>query len=236
MRFVPPLESATLIRRYKRFLADVERDGEPPFTVHCPNTGAMLGCAEPGSRVWLHKAANPKRKYPYTWELVEVADDTVVGVNTGRANGLVREALEAGVIESLRHYTEIRAEVRFGLERSRVDFVLEADNVLPCYLEVKNVTATAAEGVALFPDAVSERGTKHLRELMALAQAGSARAVMVYCVQRRDVTEVRPADEIDPMYGRTLRAALAAGVEAYALRGSPSAEHISLDTLLPVVV
>lgn len=218
MRFDPPLTEARLLRRYKRFLADVQfRDGRR-LTVHCPNTGSILGCAEPGMRVWLSQALNPGRKYAWTWEQVEALPGVTVGIHTGRSNALVREALSAGLIPELGGYAGLRGEVMAG-EGFRVDFLLTGDGRADCYLEVKNVTAAVQDRVALFPDAVSERASRHLRELMAHVRAGD-RAVLCFCIQRDDVTEVRPADRIDPVYGRTLREAVAAGVEvtAYAAR------------------
>lgn len=228
------LVPATLRRRYKRFLADVTLADGTETTVHCPNTGAMLGCSEPGSRVWLHRASNPKRRYPFTWEQVEVKPGIVVGVNTGRANALVREALIDGRIDQLDASGGVRSEVRFGAENSRVDLLLEPVDGLPAYVEVKNVTAVADDGVAFFPDAVSTRGAKHLRELARVALSGSARGVLVYCVQRCDVTAVRPAEHIDPGYARAFDEALADGLEVYALRGRPTAKGIALATEVPV--
>ena len=222
MQFEPRLQEARLLRRYKRFLADVEFPDGQRLTVHCPNTGSMLGCAEPGMRVWLSRAANPDRKYAWTWEQVEALPGVAVGIHTGRSNALVREAIGAGVIRELAGYPELRDEVVAG-EGFRVDFLLGGQHGRPeCYLEVKNVTAAVTEGMALFPDAVSERASRHLRELMAKVRGG-ARAMLCFCVQRDDVAEVRPADAIDPEYGRTLREALAAGVEAcaYVARVSP---------------
>lgn len=233
MRFEPTLTPAILIRRYKRFLADVLIEGAT-HTVHCPNTGAMLGCADPGSEVWLAPSTNPARRTAYTWELVRVASGVVVGVNTGRANALVREAIEMGQLPNVDGSGLIRSEVRFGEENSRVDLVVIPPAGQSCFVEVKNVTAVVDDGVALFPDAVSARGTKHLRELSRIARAGESRAIMVYCVQRTDIHEVRPADSIDPAYGAALREALASGVEAYALRGEPSAAACTLDTIIPV--
>lgn len=232
MKWPAPLAQGRLIRRYQRFLADVDLEGTP-VTAHCPNTGSMLGCAEPGSRVWLSRAANPSRKLPWTWEMVE-AGGTLVGINTGRANALVREALESGMVPQLAGYGALRQEVRYGRESSRADFLLSGGPRKPCYVEVKNVTAAVQSGVALFPDAVSERGTRHLRELMAMVRAGH-RAALVFCVQRSDVEEVRPADEIDPEYGRTLRKALKAGVETMALRARVNVSDIRLDMPIPVV-
>lgn len=235
MRFEPPLQPARLIRRYKRFLADVELPDGNRTTVHCPNTGAMLGCAEPGMTVYLSRAANPDRKYPLTWELVEALPRIWVGIHTGRTNALVREALLDGTLQELAGYRQIHGEVKLH-KGFRVDFLLQDHGGRPdCSLEVKNVTAAVTDGVALFPDAVSERASRHLRELMALAAAGQ-RAALCFCVQRDDVNEVRPADEIDAVYGATLREALAAGVEvlAYAARVSPA--EARLYRRVPVVV
>lgn len=222
MRFEPALEEARLERRYKRFLADVVLSDGRHLTVHCPNTGGMLGCAEPGMRVWLSRAANPARKYAWTWELVEALPGVLVGIHTGRTNALVREGIQAGVVTELRGYSALKGEVMAG-EGFRVDFLLQGHADQPdCYLEVKNVTAAVQDGIALFPDAVSERASRHLRELMAKVRAGQ-RAMLCFCVQRDDVREVRPADAIDPIYGRMLREAAANGVQilAYAARMSP---------------
>ena len=234
VRFPVPLLGARLVKRYKRFLADVTLDDGTALTAHCPNTGSMLGCHTPGSRVWLSRSDNPKRKYAHTWELVELDGGALVGINTGRSNALVREAIESGVIGELAGYDEIRPEVRYGNENSRVDFLLTGDHGA-CYLEVKNVTAAVDEGIALFPDAVSVRGTRHLRELIATLGDGGQRAVLCFCVQRPDVREVRPADDIDPDYGRTLREALGAGVEVIAYRAKLSPEAVALAERIPVV-
>lgn len=233
MRFERPLVEGRLLRRYQRFLADVDLGGET-VTAHCPNTGSMMGCATPGNRVWLAPAANPARKLAWTWELVEVDGGTLVGLHTGRTNALVREAVEAGTIGELAGYHRIRSEVAYGTERSRIDLLLEKDCGARCYVEVKNVTAAVDGGVALFPDAVTARGAKHLREMMEMVARGH-RAVLLFCVQRRDADEVRPADAIDPEYGRTLRRALAAGVEALAWRAEVTPEAIVLRHRLPVV-
>lgn len=231
MIFSRPLTEGRLLRRYRRFLADVET-GTGIVTAHCPNTGALLGCVAPGSRVWLSRSDAATRKYPHTWEMVEVNGGTLVGINTGLANRLARELVESGRV--LGDYARLKAEARYGSENSRIDFLLEDDARPPCYLEVKNVTAAVDDGVALFPDAVSTRGAKHLREMMRAVEAGS-RAVLLFCVQRSDVTEVRPADGIDPEYGRILRAAIAAGVEALAYRAEVSPTGIALREPVPVV-
>lgn len=236
MEFSSPLLPGRLVKRYQRFLADVLLESGVQVTAHCPNTGSMLGCKAPESRVWLSPASDPKRKLPYTWEIVEAGPGVLVGIHTGRSNGLVREAIGSGTIRELAGYGRIRQEVRYGRENSRIDLLLEdpAGRRPDCYVEVKNVTAAAEEGVALFPDAVSERGSKHLRELMAVVAAGQ-RAVMCYCVQRADVTEVRPADAIDPIYGQTLREALKAGVETIAYGAEVSPAGIRLLNPLPIV-
>jgi sugar fermentation stimulation protein A len=238
MKFANPLLSGRLLRRYKRFLADVELAGGDVITAACPNTGSMLGCCEPGSRVWLSQSDSPTRKYRHTWELVEVkragrGRPVVVGINTGLPNRLVAEAVASSVVPELAGYATIRREVAFGEERSRVDLLLTSPDRDDCYVEVKNVTAAVTGGVALFPDAVSERGARHLRELMRLKKRG-LRAVQFYCVQRADVEEVRPADAIDPAYGRTLREALAAGVEVVAWRAKVTPRAIVLDRRIPV--
>lgn len=233
MEFGQELIEGRLLRRYKRFLADVELPGGEVITAHTPNTGSMRGCAEPGSRVWLSRAANPRRKYPYSWGLVEVAPGTLVGIDTGLPGRLVREAIDTGVVEALQGYHTVRPEVHYGREGSRIDLLLEGGG-RPCYLEIKNVTLVEGE-TALFPDAVTARGTRHLRELMGVAGAGQ-RAVIFFCIQRDDVQELRPADAIDPEYGRTLRAALAAGVEALAYAARVSTRGVTLYRPVPVVV
>jgi sugar fermentation stimulation protein A len=232
LRYPRPLVEGRLIRRYKRFLADIQLP-EGVITAACPNTGSLMGCCDAGSRVWLSESDNPARKYRHTWELVEVGG-TMVGINTGLPNALVAEAIAAGVIAELAGYEAVRREVPFGEERSRVDLVLDSPGRPPCYVEVKNVTAAANRGVALFPDCVSDRGARHLRELARLAQQG-LRPVQLYCVQRGDVREVRPADAIDPVYGRTLREAMAAGVEVLAYRAEVTASEIRLAERIAVV-
>ena len=232
MLYKRQLVEGRLIRRYKRFLADVQlADGV--ITAACPNTGSLMGCCEAGSRVWLSESDSATRKYRHTWELVEVGE-VMVGINTGLPNALVGEAIGDGTIAELGGYATMRREVAFGAERSRVDWLLESPDRAPCYVEVKNVTAAASRGVALFPDCVSERGSKHLRELMRLKKQG-LRPVQLYCVQRGDVREVRPADGIDHEYGRTLREAIAAGVEVLAYRARVTPSEVRLAERIPVV-
>lgn len=232
MKYSQPLIAATLLRRYQRFLADCELKDGSRLTAACPNTGSLLGCCVPGQRVWLSENDSPTRKYRHTWEMVEVGK-VKVGINTGLPNRLVREAIENGVLTELGGYQGLRSEVPFGIERSRIDLLLQGEDRPDCYVEVKNVTAAVEKRVALFPDAVSARGAKHLRELMRLKAEG-LRAVLVYCVQRGDVDEVRPADSIDPLYGRTLREALAAGVEVLAYRARVSTREVRLEQAIEV--
>jgi len=231
MQFDPPLTEATLLRRYKRFLADVRDARGREFTAHCPNTGSMMGCMEPGSRVWLSHSADPKRKYAHTWQLVE-ADDTLVGINTGLANRLVEEAIHSGLIAELQGWPVLRREVRYGEQRSRIDLLLEAGE-RRCYVEVKNVTAAVSDGVAIFPDAVSARGSKHLEELMLMVREGHE-AALVFCVQRGDAKSVRPADAIDPLYGARLREAAEAGVRIMAYGAQVEPAGVSLGRALNV--
>lgn len=229
---LPDLHAGRLLARLNRFVVEVDLDDGRRVLAHCPNTGSMLGCRDPGSRVWLSPATNPERKLQWTWELVESAG-ALVGIHTGRSNSLVREAIVAGRVPQLAGYERIRPEVRYGTN-SRIDLLLEGSDRPCCWVEVKNVTAAVDNGTAYFPDAVTTRGTKHLREMQERTKAGD-RAAIVFCVQRRDVREVRPADHIDPIYGSALREALAAGVEAIALGAEVTPQRIELLRQLPVV-
>jgi sugar fermentation stimulation protein A len=231
MKLPHPLAPGRLLRRYKRFLADVEMSDGSVVTAHCPNSGSMLGCAAPGSPVLLSKSDNPSRKLPYTWELVHV-DNCWVGINTGLPNRLVREGIEQGIVTELQGYGRLRQEVCYGGERSRIDLLLEEPGL--CYVEVKNVTLVEG-GVARFPDAVTTRGQKHLRELMAMVKSG-ARAVNFFVVQHAGARAVAPADLIDPAYGRLLRQAALAGVELLAYQASVTPTDIALCRVLPIVL
>lgn len=228
---LPPLVAGTLVKRYKRFLADVTLEDGSLVTVHCPNSGSMMGCATPGSRVLLSSSSNSTRKYPFGWELVQV-DGFWVGINTGLPNRLTREAIEDGTVVELQGYATIRPEVPYG-ERSRIDLLLEGLTGR-CFVEVKNVTLEES-GRALFPDAVTTRGQKHLRELMRVVREGD-RGVIFFTVQRGDANSVSPADMIDPEYGRLLRLAMDNGVEALAYRALVTPEEIKLTERLPVLV
>ena len=233
MRFDPPLEEGRLVRRYKRFLADIETASGEALTIHCPNTGSMLNCMSEGCRVWFSRSSDPKRKLPGTWELGETPHGRLACLNTGRANALVEEALRAGIVTELAGFTGLRREVAYGSEGSRADFRLDyATGAV--MLEVKSVTLGFADSsVAAFPDAVTARGAKHLRELAALAREG-IRAVQLYCVNLSGVEAVRPADEIDPAYGKALREAAQAGVEVLAYGAEVTTEGLHLARRLPV--
>lgn len=233
MIFSEPLLSGVLLRRYQRFLSDVRLDSGETVTAHCPNTGSMLGVNVAGSRVWLSRALNPKRRLGWTWELVQVAGGGLVGIHTGRANSLVREALEAGLIPELAGFAGIKPEARLS-PRSRTDLLLDFAGQ-PCFVEVKNLTAAVREEEGFFPDAVSERAHKHLEELAQKVEQG-ARAAVVFCVQREDVARVRPADHIDPVFGRILRKSARTGVELYALGARLTPGAITLERRLPVLL
>ena len=232
MRFPAPLVRATLIRRYKRFLADVIMEGGEEVTVHVANSGAMLGTASPGMEVWLSPAANPARKLKWSWELVRV-DGHLVGVNTAHPNAIVAEAVAAGDIGELTGYATIRREVPYG-KTSRIDLLLEAPGRPTCWVEVKNVHLKRGNR-AEFPDAVTVRGTKQLAELRDVVAAGG-RAVMVYLVQREDCTAFRPAADIDPVYAAALTQAMGDGVEAICYMCRMSLDGIEVGAALPMDV
>jgi sugar fermentation stimulation protein A len=236
MRFAAPLIPATLIRRYKRFLADVVLPDGSETTVHVANPGSMLGIAAPGSRIMLSRSENLKRKLPLSWELVEVdfgRGAEWVGVNTGHPNRLVEEAIKSGRVPELAGYPRLRREVKYG-KASRVDFLLEADDRPPCFVEVKNVHMMRKPGLAEFPDCVTARGTRHLGDLAAENERG-ARAVMVYLVHIGSAERVAFARDIDPAYGAAFDRARAGGVEAVALACSVSPEGIEAERAIPVL-
>jgi len=234
MRFDPPLEEGRLLRRYKRFLADIETAGGEQLTIHCPNTGSMLNCMSEGCRVWFSRSQDPKRKLPGTWELGKTPHGRLACINTVRANALVEEALRGGVITELAGFTGLRREVRFGEENSRADFCLQFTTG-PAWIEVKSVTLGFADSaVAAFPDARTERGSRHLRELAAQARAG-VRAVQLYCVNLNGIEAVRAAQEIDPAYAAGLREAREAGVEVLAYGAEITPEAIRLVRRLEVL-
>ncbi len=206
---MPPLIRGELIKRYKRFLADVKLDTGEVITVHCPNSGSMKGCAIEGAPVWLSTSDNPKRKYPHTWELIQ-APTTLIGINTLVPNRLVKLAVENNLIEELSGYESVRAEVKTS-EHTRLDLLLQSGEDEKCYVEIKNCTLVE-DSVAMFPDAVTTRGQKHLQELEDLVASGY-RGVIFYLIQRTDAKKFKPADAIDPVYGEKLRRAVKNGVE-----------------------
>ncbi|MBM3508849.1 MAG: DNA/RNA nuclease SfsA [Alphaproteobacteria bacterium] len=229
MRYASPLVRGRLVRRYKRFLADVELDGGQTVTAHCANPGSMLGVASPGAEVWLSRAANPKRKLALTWELVRIGS-SLVGINAMHANSIVAEAIAAGTLPALTGYARARREVRYG-KSSRIDLLLEDDARPPCFIEIKNVHLARQPPLAEFPDAVTARGAKHLAELARVVGDG-ARAVMVYLVQREDCDRFAPAADIDPAYAAAFARARTHGVEVlvYGCRVTP--EEIRVDRRL----
>jgi sugar fermentation stimulation protein A len=236
MRFATPLIPATLVRRYKRFLADVILPSGEEITAHVANPGAMTGLATPGTQVWLSKSDDPKRKLPYAWELAEVdfgGGSEFVGVNTAYPNRLVHEALIADRIPECAGYPSLRREVRYG-ENSRVDFLLEGVDRPVCYLEVKNVHLMRAPSLAEFPNSVTARGARHMQELAAMAGAG-ARAAVLFLIQIGSATRFAPAADIDPAYAASLEAARARGVEALAYTCAVTTEGIVVDRRVPIV-
>jgi len=230
MRFAAPLARGKLIRRYKRFFADVELDTGEVVTAHVANTGGMIGTSDPGIEVWLSPAANPERKLRWSWEMCRI-DGFLVGVNTAHPNLIVAEAVRDGLIPELAGYSTIRREVKYG-RNSRIDLLLEGPGLTTCHVEVKNVHLKRGD-FAEFPDAVTTRGAKHLVELRDVVAAGG-RAVMLYLVQREDCRGFRPAADIDPAYARGLGEAMRDGVEAICYMCRLSCDDIVMGGPLPV--
>jgi sugar fermentation stimulation protein A len=230
MLFPAPLVRGTLVRRYKRFLADVELECGTVVTAHVANSGSMLGTSAPGLEVWLSPAANPARKLPWTWELARI-DGHLVGVNTAWPNAVAAEAITAGAIPELTGYDTLRREVRYG-RNSRIDLLLEAEGRPTCWVEVKSAVLKRGDH-AEFPDAVTARGTKHLGELQGVVAAGG-RAVMLFLVQRGDCRAFRPAADIDPVYASALAAATRDGVEAICYTCRLSLDGIAVGGTLPM--
>ena len=214
MRWSSSLQSALLIKRYKRFLSDIELPNGEVVVAHCPNTGSMKRCQQDDARVWLSKSGNPKRKLAYTWELVEVDEKYLACINTGYPNKLVGEAIANGVVKELSGYCEQKAEVKYG-EKSRIDWLLTSSDGRKCYVEVKNVTLLEEDGLGYFPDAVTERGRKHLYELANMVEEGH-RAVMFFCVSHTGIDSVTPAAHIDKKYAQAFIEVVAKGVEVIA--------------------
>ncbi|HBH16478.1 MAG TPA: DNA/RNA nuclease SfsA [Leclercia adecarboxylata] len=234
MQFTPALQPATLVQRYKRFLADVVTPESVALTLHCPNTGAMTGCATPGDTVWYSTSLNIKRKYPHTWEITQTAGGEYICVNTLRANQLVKEAISLDLIPELRGYNSLKTEVKYGAENSRIDFLLQAEDQPECYIEVKSVTLADRDN-GYFPDAVTLRGQKHLRELISVAAEGK-RAVLFFAVLHSAIGKFSPARHIDPKYAQLLNEAQKQGVEVLAYKAELSADNITLRSALPVTL
>ena len=234
MRFQTPLVPARLIRRYKRFLADVtlESDGSE-VVAHCPNPGSMMGLAEEGMRVWLEPNDDPKKKLKFGWRLVELADGHLSGIDTGVPNKVVKEALLAGAIPALAAYETVRPEVKYSLN-SRIDFLLTRQGLPDVYVEVKNVHLMRASGLAEFPDCVTERGAKHLRDLSSMVSEGH-RAIMLYLVQRTDCQRFALARDLDPDYGDAFDKAREAGVEVMCFGTQITREGVTLASPLDVI-
>lgn len=236
MQFPEPLIRGTLIKRYKRFLSDHRLEDGSTVTAHCANPGAMLGLTEPGVETWLSPARNPKRKLRHTWELIRVAagESGLVGINTALPNSIVAEAIAAGRVSELGGYASIRREVKYG-KNSRIDILLERDGAPPCYVEVKNVHLRRQANLAEFPDSITARGTKHLRELAAVAEAGG-RAVMFYLAQRADCESFALAGDIDPDYAAAFEAARKSGVEAVCYDCHLDQREIQAARRLPILM
>ena len=232
MRFSTPLVPGRLIRRYKRFLADVELESGGAVTAHCPNPGSMMGLSDPGLRVWLEPNDDPKKKLKYGWRLAELGGDHWAGIDTGVPNRVVGEALAEGAVAELAAYREVRPEVRYGIN-SRVDFLLTGPGLPDAYLEVKNVHLRREGDWAEFPDCVTARGARHLAELSDMVAQGH-RAVMLYLVQRTDCTRFRLARDLDPAYSQAFDVAMAAGVEAICHGTRIGREGVWLNQALPV--
>ena len=233
MKLPAPLFKGTLLKRYKRFMADVQLDGGETVTAHCANPGSMMGLVEPGTTVWLSKSDNPKRKLKFSWEILELevgGKPATVGINTNHPNPIVSEAIEQGRIPELGGYDSLRREVKYG-RNSRIDILLESDGKPPCYVEVKNVHLLRQPRLAEFPDSVTARGAKHLDELADMVDTG-ARAVMVYLVQRDDADKLSLARDMDPYYAERFDAAIARGVEALCYDCTLTSEEITVNRRL----
>ena len=232
MKLSPSLLLGKFHKRYKRFFGDVINVDGQLLTIHCPNTGSMKNCLVENSDCWYSLSDNPKRKLPGTLELVTNSYGNLAGINTNRANHLVKEAIEANLIAEFAGYERLRTEVKYGIENSRIDLLLEDPIKGQCYVEVKSVTLEDSAGLVRFPDAVTSRGTKHLRELISMVQQGH-RAVLFFCVQVNQAKRMEVADKIDPLYAQTLIEALDAGVEVIAWRARLSNTEIALECAIP---
>lgn len=232
MKLNVPLIPATLLRRYKRFLADVRLHSGEEITATCPNTGTMLGLCDPGTNVWLSRSDNPARKYAHTWHLAEKPGIGLVGIDTSLPNRIAEDAISAGLLPGLSGYTALRREVKYG-SNSRIDLLLEGGDGPPCYVEAKNVTLIRQPGLAEFPDCATARGTKHLAELAEMVRAGH-RAVMLYVIQCASPERFSLTPDLDPVYFEAFREARKAGVEAMAFTCHVKLDSISFQAQVPV--
>ena len=230
MHFSTALHKGKLLKRYKRFLADVQLEDGTIVTAHCPNTGSMESCFYEGAFVWLSRNDSPSRKLAWTWEFTETSAG-LIGINTARPNQVIATSIAENKIKPLSGYQSVRREVKYG-KNSRIDILLESDTQKLCYVEIKNTTLRRGDAI-LFPDAVTERGRKHLEELSDMVRAGH-RAVMIFFVNRPDGEFFAPADEIDPKYGASLREAAKRGVEIFAIRAMSTLDHITTGEMIPL--
>ncbi|MDX2319054.1 MAG: DNA/RNA nuclease SfsA [Moritella sp.] len=226
MQYPSPLQPATLIKRYKRFLADVILENGEEVTIHCANTGAMTGCGDTGDIIWYSTSDNPKRKYSRSWELTEKANGDMICINTIKANQLAKEAIELAVIPQLSGYETLTTEVKYGDENSRIDILLDDSQQGKCYIEVKSASLLE-DGCGYFPDTVSVRGQKHLRELMAVKKNGH-RAVLLFVVQHTAIKTLKPAKHLDKDYSDLVKQAINQGVEVFAYASAIETDRISL--------
>ena len=232
MKFTPKLEKATLIKRYKRFLVDLETPNQK-FTVHCANTGKMTGCADPGFNAYYSTSDNPKRKYPHSLELTENSVGDFICVNTAVANKLAIEGIMQNMISELQGYAHLQPEVKYGQENSRIDILLKDEHKPLCYVEIKSVTLLE-NGQGYFPDTQTVRGQKHLRELIDIVQQGH-RAVLLFVVMHTGIESVKAAAHLDPKYAKLLNDAQTAGVEVIAYNCEISPQKIILKHKIPVL-
>lgn len=232
MKLNAPLMSATLLRRYKRFLADVRLETGEELTATCPNTGTMLGLCDPGLTIWLSRSDNPARKYAHTWHLTDKPGIGLVGIDTSLPNRIAEEAIASGALPDLAGYATLRREVKYGTN-SRIDLLLEGNGRPACYVEVKNVTLIRQPGLAEFPDCATARGTKHLQEMAEMVRQGH-RAVMLYVIQCENPARFALTPDLDPVYFKAFRAARKAGVEALAFTCHVNLDSISLKAQVPV--
>jgi sugar fermentation stimulation protein A len=232
--FSKTLETGRFLRRYKRFLCDIEISSGEMLTMHCPNTGSMKNCCYENAKVWFSRSDNLKRKYPHTWEMIEDPKGNKIGINTHLANDIVVEALEKGKINSLKGFKRLKKEVPYGEEKSRVDILLEFENKKQHFIEVKSVTLLEEDGWGYFPDAVSTRGQKHLRELMLMCEQGHS-ATLFFCIQHQGISKLKAARHIDSDYAELLKHAREAGVLVLAYKCHLDAKEIYLDKQIPFV-